>query len=75
MAELDIHMTLDNADFEGNNIALATAEALCNLAERIREQSRAYLAGNGNRMRIADGNGNTIGFANFDIELEENEEA
>lgn len=70
MSDIQISINLDNAAFEGEDLAPEIAASLRNLADRIEEQSRKYLAGNGNRMRVADSNGNTVGFANFEIEEE-----
>lgn len=65
---LHLNMNLDNACFEGEDLAEGIAHSLRDLADRIEEQSRNYLAGNGNRMRISDINGNTIGFCHLDVE-------
>ncbi len=70
MSDIQININLDNAAFEGEDLAPEIAACLRNLADRIEEQSRSYLAGNGSRMRVADSNGNTVGFANFEIEEE-----
>jgi cell division ATPase FtsA len=72
MAKLTLEIDLDNDCFSAantDNFAEAVRDVLTDLADRIGEQTRAYLAGNGSRMRVADVNGNTIGFANF-IDLE-----
>lgn len=63
-----LEFSTDNAAFEGDDLASEIATALRDLADRIEEQSRSYLAGNGNRMRILDSNGNCIGFADFDVD-------
>ena len=72
MSSFNLEMQVDNACFEGEDLAGSIADALQNLAERIKEQSRDYLAGNGSRMVIRDANGNGIGFAHFEIDKEEN---
>jgi hypothetical protein len=63
-----ILMSLDNAVFEGDNVGEQVAGILADLASRISEQNRKYLAGNGCRMHIRDVNGNNIGFAYFEID-------
>lgn len=61
----------DNSAFDGEHLAGEIANCLVDLAERLREQSRAYLVGNGSRTYIKDSNGNTVGFCNIECEVEE----
>lgn len=67
METFKLEIKLDNAAFEGESLAAEIADCLNNLAERIRGQNRAYLAGNGSRMYLRDSNGNNVGFAYFNL--------
>ena len=64
-------LKLDNAAFAGDDLGGALAYVLRDMASRIEEQSRAYLAGNGSRIRARDSNGNTVGFLTLVIDDEE----
>jgi hypothetical protein len=68
MSSLKIELDLDNATFDDDDLPGEVARILHNLADRISEQSRAYLAGNGSRMVARDLNGNKVGTAKFEIE-------
>jgi len=68
-----IEFSTGDADFSGNDLPTAVADVLRDLADRIDGQSREYLAGNGSRMRVADANGNTVGWCNFDIDAIDDE--
>lgn len=71
MSTAILSLKLDNAAFEGEDLGPELARVLRDLAERIGAQSRTYLAGNGNRIRARDINGNTLGFLNLDIDNDE----
>lgn len=71
MSSATLRIDLDNAAFEGEDLGPELARVLRDLAERIGAQNRTYLAGNGNRIRARDINGNTLGFLNLDIDPEE----
>jgi len=68
-----IEFNTDNAYFSGNDLPTAVADVLRDLADRIDGQSRSYLAGNGSRMRVADANGNSVGWCVFDVEAIDDE--
>lgn len=62
MSRAALTVRLDNDAFSGNDLGPELARVLRDLADRLEEQSRAYLAGNGARNRAKDTNGNTVGF-------------
>ena len=66
--EANLKLKLDNSAFEGEDLGPELARVLRNLAERIEEQNRYYLTGNGSRMSCRDVNGNHIGFLLIDAD-------
>lgn len=56
-----LRIDLGNDAFSGEDLGPELARVLRDLAGRLEEQSRAYLAGNGNRTMAKDLNGNTVG--------------
>lgn len=75
MSTIKIEFNLDNATFAGEDLGNSIADALDNLASRIRECSRSFLAQPGQNFRIADVNGNTVGKASLHEVDEDWEEA
>lgn len=75
MSTIKIEFNLDNATFAGEDLGPSIADALDHLAERIREQSRKYLAQPGQSFVVRDDFGNSIGKATFDAVEEDWEEA
>lgn len=68
MSTFELKLDVDNAAFAGDDLGPELARILRNLADKLQEQNRKYLSGNGNRLRVPDINGNCIGFAEFDID-------
>lgn len=62
-----LRIELGNDAFSGDDLGPELARVLRHLADRIEEQSRSYLSGNGRRMRAADSNGNTVGFLRLEV--------
>lgn len=71
MSRATLSIDLGNAAFEGADLGPELAAVLRDLAGRIEAQTRPYLAGNGNRMRAQDCNGNTVGFLVLSIDAED----
>lgn len=75
MSTIKIEFNLDDAAFAGEDLGPGIADALDNLAERVREQSREFLAQSGQSFVVRDDNGNSIGKATFEAVEEDWEEA
>lgn len=75
MSTITIRFDLDNATFAGEDLGPSIADALDNLAGRIRDCSRKYLSQSGQSFVVRDDNGNTVGRATFEDIDEDLEEA
>lgn len=61
MSTIKIEFDLDNSTFAGEDLGPGIADALDNLADRIRECNRKYLAQPDQHFVVRDGNGNSVG--------------
>ena len=75
MSKIKIEINLDNATFAGEDLGPSIADALDNLAGRMREQNRKYLAQPGQSFVVRDDNGNSVGKATLHDVEEDFEEA
>ena len=75
MSTIKIEFNLDNATFAGEDLGPSIADALENLAGRIRDCGRKYLALPGQSFVVRDTNGNTVGKATLHEVDEDWEEA
>ena len=75
MSKIKIEINLDNATFAGEDLGPSIADALDNLACRMREQNRKYLAQPGQSFVVRDDNGTSVGKATLHDVEEDFEEA